>query len=96
MNFELSKVLVTAHLIYDQTDNLYTIYSSERGGPIITAQSEEEAKKDFEVAINIAFAIRNLLYFKGANMAQSHSEKMGFINGMKNQVGRIEYIQEVA
>lgn len=96
MEFKLKEVTIIAHLVRDRTRSIYTVYTQERGGPIITADTEEKAKSEFEKAVQLSSAIRNFLFFIGANKTQSHGDRMSLIEGLKERVGNIEYISQEA
>jgi hypothetical protein len=49
--------------VMENKDGTFTIFSSGKGGAIITATTEKEAKSKFEEALQLAFAIKNLITY---------------------------------
>lgn len=97
MSFILTKHVIKALVTTNKEGNEYTIFPvSEKGGPIVTANTEEEAREKFEIALSISSAIRNFMFFKGANSAQSQIVRKGFIENMKERSHEIEYVKQVA
>ncbi len=52
-----------------------SLLGSGMGGPIVTANSLEEAKIKFERALSLSTAIKNLLFFKGMKHKYSSASK---------------------
>jgi hypothetical protein len=69
MSIGLMPVKTSAVYTYNEIDNIYTISSLGKGGPIVTANTLEDAKTKFERALNLSFAVNNLLFFKGYKKA---------------------------
>lgn len=64
---ELKAVKYRAFLIKDKTANVFTVaLINKKGGPIISAPTEEEACEKFEKALKLACAMKNLETFKNA------------------------------
>jgi hypothetical protein len=95
MSFILKDIPVVVHIFENLKENKFTAFTTDIGGPVITTNSEQQTKDEFAVAMRLSSAIKNFLYFKGANRANSQMEKMQYIEGMKERVGEIEYITEM-
>jgi hypothetical protein len=69
MSIELIPIKWQAIYTYNKVDNIYTVTTLGKGGPIVTANTLENAKIKFEKALNLSFAVKNLLFFKGHKVA---------------------------
>lgn len=66
-NIEVKDVTYKAVVIHDKENGLYTVSLAEtKGGPIISATSEPEAKDKFEKALALSCALQNLKTYKNA------------------------------
>lgn len=92
MKFELRNITIHAVIYNDIENGVFTISSLEKGAPIISASTIEEAKVKFESALKLSAAVENLLYFKGATKSTSATAKNRriFLDGIKG-IGNIKY-----
>lgn len=96
MGFKLQTSTIQALFTQDKKENDFTVYVlSQKGGPIISSTSHEEAKEDFETALQLSCAVRNFLYWKGAIRAHSPHIRMDMLEAFKERVGEVEYTNRV-
>lgn len=62
MNYELKNTSIKA-IIFELSNDYYAITTENKGGPIISAATVEEAKIKFSEALKICCALSNLRYF---------------------------------
>ena len=51
-------------IIYDEEDNLWTMYSTKKNSPVITGDSEMEVRLEFARAQKLANAIEKFMHWK--------------------------------
>lgn len=66
---------VKAIVIEDKMTKNVTIYLEEKGGPIISAPTKEEAKEKFKEALNLSCAVRNLQIYSDAVLTDTNKRK---------------------
>jgi hypothetical protein len=91
MEFNLTKKIVQALTFHDVENNLYTIYTLEKGGPIISDVSLDIAKEKFENALKLSSAVRNLLYYEGSIKASSAKARTLYSHTLLEKIGNVEY-----
>lgn len=84
MEYALKANNVLAFYMYNEADKVYTVSLIGKGGPIITAATLEEAKIDFERALNLSCSVNNLLFFKKTHrqdkmMRNNFSSKISYL-----------------
>lgn len=62
-NMEAENVSIKALVFENKTENTITICKEGKGGPIITDSTLESAKRRFTEAMNLFFAIENIVTF---------------------------------
>jgi len=58
MEFELNYNHTNPHIFKDEDNGVYTVFTLDKGGPIISAPTLGEAKQKFETAMSLALALR--------------------------------------
>ena len=89
MAIHLVPITVHALIHHDVEDGMYTIYTLEKGRPIISDVSEEISKKKFEDALKLSTAVRNLHFFEGYN--ESPTVKMRNWYSAGSKITDVEY-----
>lgn len=51
----------------DKENGVYTLFTLEKGGPIISDASLDKAKEKFKDALELALVVQKLLYFESVN-----------------------------
>lgn len=80
-----------AIVLEDKITKGVIIYLEEKGGPIISAPTLEEAKAKFEEALNLGCAVRNLHYYNDAVFADGEQRK-ALTNKMDKYAPEIEFV----
>lgn len=75
MEYVLKPKTVQSILFNDTDNNVYSIATLDKGGPIINGADVNETKKTFEAAFKLASAVTNLLFFKLVSENQKLSPK---------------------
>ena len=87
---KMETVSVTAYIYSDRKEGLYTVTLKEKGGPVISATTEEEAREKFKKALNLSGSVQNLLnYYE----AVKNAEKDGHKNPSKRSGPEVQFIQ---
>lgn len=62
---EIKYETVRAIIAKDVVHNTHTVFleNGKTGGPIVSAETEDEAKAKFSEALNLACAVRNLRFY---------------------------------
>lgn len=74
-NMSVKTINITAFIVKSKSEDGYTVFMDGKGGPVVSAPTEEEAKKKFNEALNLSCAITNLLTFNEAVKAQEEAMK---------------------
>ena len=91
MEYELERRKTIALVFNDKENNLFTIYTIEKGGPIISDPDLDTAKQKFSNAIKLAASVRNLLYFEGFRSANKGKIRNNFLGNLLESSGEIVY-----
>jgi hypothetical protein len=84
---------VTAYICKDGGN--YVIYSTGKGGAMIVAPTKDEAKKKFNEALNMVFALRNLMFYDAVLKADDQA-KIKFAKEYKPTSPAIHFIESAA
>ena len=90
MSFELETITIEAMHFVDEKNGLHTLSLYDKGGPIVSEKTFEEAREKFEKALDLTMAVRNLLYFKAVNNIKRSRRSLP---STKKRVGSINYHQ---
>ena len=86
-NIKIEEIKIKAFVIEDKEEGLFTIALENKGGPIISASTYEEACKKFEEALDLSCSVQNLMAFKDA-VKSLNSSKL-----FKKKETKIEYVK---
>lgn len=70
----------------------YVIYSDGDGGVIVSSKDKEEAEKKFNEGTRLAFAVRNLNFYRDAVMADDEGKEK-FAKDLKTPTLKIEFVE---
>lgn len=90
-NIEVKTISITAYVTKDVREGVFTVFMEGKGGPIISAPTEEEAKIKFEEALNLSCAVKNLLTYNDAVKAQE-AEMKKFADSSSPKEVEIDFI----
>ncbi|MCB9224150.1 MAG: hypothetical protein H6582_08250 [Crocinitomicaceae bacterium] len=91
MGYELIMYNIDALYFKDSENDVYTISMLDKGGPVVSAKTLDEAKAKFEESIKLAMAIRNLTYFRGANKSKTAKTRRQFTDKLRQKLDKINY-----
>lgn len=91
MKFGLEKRSAQALIYKDEENDVFTVFSLEKGGPIVSDNSIELAKTKFEDALRLASAVRNLLFFEGSRKSESEKARKLYASSPIEKIGDVEY-----
>lgn len=89
----IKSVKITAFILEDKVDNLYTVFMEGDGGPIISDKDRETALTKFERALHMACAVKNVITLQKA-MKSTNEQKRAYAESTSSIVTKtnIEYI----
>jgi len=85
-SIEINPVNLRAFVIEDKANGLFTVALDGKGGPVISSTTYKDACEKFEIALDLANCVNNLITFKEA-IREVNAEKA------KNRVHpKVEFI----
>lgn len=90
-NLTVEAVKIKALVFKDTEENLFTVSLEGKGGPIISANTYEEACKKFIKAVSLSCALMNLTTYKDA-INSSDDEMSEFVKNAKPHKPQIDFI----